>query len=326
MKAAGVFCQLLWGTDNTRTTLCNIKYWAIDPEWPWSFPAGAVVGEDMVSCSAPCCGMVDFMPTWMHQITVHKFGYVWVGRWTCRAQREAKLTDYVLQFHISSWVLPLSGLHDYYSVLFMSIKTGLDIIPPTASKMQTSSATVYDSWHNFLCVSLPRRVLCDTSPQGEASQYSATGGRLRDQKGVLPLPWTVSSDVWWAGGKGSLLVFAVARARWTVCVDYTLVGMSCYSLRPGRYENSSELHSFGIQIWLLASCSILIGMCSWGIWYISMDMLNVRYSSRPGLGNLVRKKMIKHKGNVWGNDCNHFPLTGGVCYVIFSKRFILRTM
>lgn len=61
-------------------------------------------------------------------------------------------------------------------------------------------------------------------------------------------------------------------------------GMSCCSLRPGRYENSSELYSFGIQIWL-ASSPILISMCSWRIWNISMDMINVRCSSCP-LGTL----------------------------------------
>lgn len=45
----------------------------------------------------------------------------------------------------------------------------------------------------------------DTSFQGKASQYSPTGGCLWDQKRVLPLPWTVSSDVWWAKGKAFCL-------------------------------------------------------------------------------------------------------------------------
>lgn len=173
------------------------------------FPSDAVVVQGMVICSAPCRCMVVSMPTWRHQITYCKSGYLWMGSWTCISQCcEAKLTDYVFTISVSSWFLPLSA---YCHVLFMSIKAGLHT-------NHTSDIVL------SLCVSLSVLCFCDTSTQGEASQYSPTGGCLRDQKGVLPLPWTVSLDVWWAGGKGSLLVFAVTRACWTLCVDYIFMG------------------------------------------------------------------------------------------------------
>ena len=178
-------------------------------------------------------------------------------------------------------------------------------------------------------------VLCDASPQGEASQHSPTGGRLRDQKRVLPLPWTVSADVWWAGGKRSLHVFVVARACCTVLhvliIQYTRGEWAVVAWGPERrYENSAELHSFGIQIWMLASCSILISMCSWGILmhfhgYSKCTILISSFGDTTfaSLGILVGKKMIKHKRNIYGEMIKTIsPLTGGCC-VILSKTVIL---
>lgn len=101
--------------------------------------------------------------------------------------------------------------------------------------------------------------------------------------------------------------------------------MSYCSLRPGRYENSSELHSFGIQIWLLASCSILISVCSWGVWYISMDILvlSIEDTWLVGLGILVRKKMIKRKRNIYRDKIKTISLNmwGVVCNLVRKNVF-----
>lgn len=160
----------------------------------------------------------------------------------------------VASFFFLSRLLPLSA---GWSLLFMSIKA--DLLHYFSNWMSDADVISHITPDIILPLSLcssPCLLLCVTSPQGEASQYPPTGGRLWDQKGVLPLPWTVSSDVWWVeggGGKGSLPVSAAARVGELNVLIIDSWGMSCCSLGPARYENSSELHSFGIQIWLLSS-------------------------------------------------------------------------
>lgn len=137
---------------------------------------------------------------------------------------DVNLIDYVVKFHVAFFMAAsYLGFYDYCGVLFMSINP--NPLHYSSNWMNDANVTFYITPDIILslCVSL-NFVLYDTSHQGEASQYSPAGGRLWDQKRVLPLPWTVSSDVLLAGGKGFLLVFAVARASWTLCVDYTLVG------------------------------------------------------------------------------------------------------
>ena len=167
------------------------------------------------------------------------------------AQRR-KVGCSLLHFSFPSRPLPLSA---GWSLLFMSIKA--DLLHYFSSWMNDADVISHITPDIILplsrCAPLPAFCSVSLSPQGEASQYPPTGGRLRDQKGVLPLPWTVSSDVWWVGGKGSLPVSAAARVGELNVLIIDSWGMSCCSLGPARYENSSELHSFGIQIWLLSS-------------------------------------------------------------------------
>lgn len=80
-------------------------------------------------------------------------------------------------------------------------------------------------------------MLCDT--QGEAPQYPPTGGRLWDQKRVLPVPRTVSSAVRLAGDQS---LPACVCARPACCADYTLVAWGLVDMR--RALNSAHL-AFG---------------------------------------------------------------------------------
>lgn len=106
--------------------------------------------------------------------TFHKSGYPWMDSRTSQCC-EATLSDCVFAISASSRSLPLSAFCD---VLLVNID---------AAFILGMTPVITLSFFVFLCL-----VFCDTSTQGEASQYSPTGGRLRDQKGVLPLPWTVS--------------------------------------------------------------------------------------------------------------------------------------
>lgn len=102
-----------------RTTLCSLKCLRLIVQSHHE----VVVVQGMVICSAPCCCMAVSMPTWRHQITYCKSGYLWMGSWTCTSQCcEAKLTDYIFAISVPSWFRPLLAC---CHVLFMSIKSGL---------------------------------------------------------------------------------------------------------------------------------------------------------------------------------------------------------
>lgn len=138
---------------------------------PWSFLSGPMIVEGMGT---------------MNHINV--IG-LWTGSWTCRSQwcdmnliKHDCVCDISLFFFM---VGPSHSFHDYCSVLFMSIKAGLYIIPTAEWMMQASSPI-------WLLTSFFLSVFYFMSPQGEASQHSPAGGRLRDQKRVLSFPWTVS--------------------------------------------------------------------------------------------------------------------------------------
>lgn len=85
-----------------------------------------------------------------------------------------------------------------------------------------------------------------------------------------------------------------------MCWLYTCGGMSRCGPRPCRYEHSSGLHSFGMRIWLLASCSILISVVFLGNLrhfheYASCRTLITSFENTGyvGLGIPVRIKLIK---------------------------------
>lgn len=185
-------------------------------------------------------------------------------------------------FHFaSSWLLPLSGLY----------------VIPTAGWMMHESSPM------CLLKSFCLSVFYLTSPQGETSQYSPASGRLRDQKRVLPLPWTVSLDVWRVAGKGFLLVPA---ELYVLIIDSW--GMSCCSLGLHRNERlRTSLIWYSDMIALLAapfsSARVLGGF---DIYFHGYAKCMARYSSCPlrTLQIVVLTKMIKQKCIVINQSIN----------------------
>lgn len=125
--------------------------------------------------------------------------------------------------------------------LFMSIKAGLYITP---------------EWLKCpVPVVSPSPLVCPRSPQGEASQHSPAGGRLRDQKRVLPLPRAVSSDVCWVEGKR----FSARLRSWSVMLNYM-----CWLYTRGEWavvargpeDMRGALHSARLAFILIA-CELL---------------------------------------------------------------------
>lgn len=205
LKAAGIFCTFRrdWQASNTETLLAK-------------FPSDEV----MVTCSPTHCCWLSSCPhacAWLH-----KSGRLFMVSWTYSSQcSEVQSADRRFIF-LPSRLLPLSA---GWSLLFMSIKA--DLLHYFSNWMSDADVISHITPDIILPLSLcssPCLLLCVTSPQGEASQYPPTGGCLWDQKGVLPLPWTVSSDVWWVGGGGLSACLRSRSCWWTQRVDYRLVG------------------------------------------------------------------------------------------------------
>lgn len=139
-----------------------------------SFLHVAVVVEGIVS--AHDINVWDICP--YGYIRLHKSAYLW----------EVK---YVLQFFVFSFlIVPSLRFQNACCLCALKLK-GIYI----SLLKEWMTQILSDIWLDSLLM------FFDTSFQGKASQYSPTGGCLWDQKRVLPLPWTVSSDVWWAKGK-----------------------------------------------------------------------------------------------------------------------------
>lgn len=244
-----------WGMDRRKQHCEASNFLALLAKFTMKFSIWCCV-KGLVICSAPCCCIVSLCP---HGCTrLHKSGYLWMGSWACISQCcEAKLTDYIL---LSSWFLPLflPAVACYWALnqlftLFLQLNEWFrrhllhDIIFSLAIFLLLSVSCAL--WRVFRVKHPNILQLVDVfETKKEYFLFLELWVQMSDEPGEKALCLSLQS-LWPAE------LYVLIIHSW---------GMSCCSLRPGRYESSSEIHSFGIQMWLLASCSILTCACVLG--------------------------------------------------------------
>lgn len=220
---------------------------------PGKFPSDAVAVEVTVTCSPPHCWWSSSCPhgcAWLH-----KSGRLCMVSWTyssrCSEVQSADRRFIFLPFTAAPALSRLEPvIHEHQSrsfALFLQLNERCRRHLPYNSRHHSPSL--------FVLLCLPS-ALCHISSGWSIPISSNWWTSLRPKRSTsssLNCEFRCLMSRGGGGGEGSLPVSAAARVGELNVLIIDSWGMSCCSLGPARYENSSELHSFGIQIWLLSS-------------------------------------------------------------------------
>lgn len=178
-----------------------------------------------------------------------------------------------MHFFLQMFAVPL-GMADCWSVLFMSVN--VPIYRTVCVSMTAPPISLHPS-HSFLLSSLPLWPALSRVKHPNILQLVEVYETRKEYFLFLEL-WVESSD--WL----RLRSFAAAGVYVLIMHSW---GMNCSSWRPCRYEHSSELPFCSLHLlfryysFLAAPYShqsVFLGICC-----ITIDTLNIWYSSPPGL-------------------------------------------